>query len=89
MGLSRFGGPFLAGAEFTAVDAFYAPVAFRLQTYNISLDDRCDAYAANLRALPAMREWYAAALVEPWREPAHEESITAVAASIIDLRTAN
>jgi hypothetical protein len=36
-----------------------------------------------------MREWYAAALVEPWREPAHEESITAVAASIIDLRTAN
>ncbi len=89
MGLSRFGGPFLAGAEFTAVDAFYAPVAFRLQTYNISLDDRCDAYAANLRALPAMREWYAAALVEPWREPAHEESITAVAASIIDLRTAS
>jgi glutathione S-transferase len=32
-GLTRFGGPFLAGAEFTAVDAFYAPVVLRLKTY--------------------------------------------------------
>ena len=28
-GLRRFGGPFLAGTAFTAVDAFFAPVAFR------------------------------------------------------------
>lgn len=89
MGLAGFRGPFLAGAAFTAVDAFYAPVAFRLQTYGVSLDERCDAYAANLRALPAMREWYEAALVEPWREAAHEAEITAVAASIVDLRIAN
>src|SRR3546814_6666484 len=26
-GLARFGGPWLAGAAFTAVDAFFAPVA--------------------------------------------------------------
>ncbi len=89
MGLTRFGGPFLAGAVFTAVDAFFAPVAFRLQSYGLVLDERCDAYAAHLRALPAMREWYAAALVEPWREPAHEEEIAAVAASITDLRATN
>jgi glutathione S-transferase len=89
MGLVNFGGSFLAGKAFSAVDAFYAPVAFRLQTYGISLDERCDAYAAKLRALPAMLEWYAAALVEPWREPAHEESIRVVAESIIDLRTAS
>ena len=29
-GLRRFGGPFLAGNSFTAVDAFFAPVAFRI-----------------------------------------------------------
>jgi len=86
LGLASFGGPFLAGPAFTAVDAFYAPVAFRLQTYGISLDTPCDAYAQHLLELPSMREWYAAALIEPWREAAHEQSITAVAASIIDLR---
>ena len=32
-GLARFGGPFLAGDSFTAVDAFFAPVAFRFQSY--------------------------------------------------------
>ena len=33
-GLARFGGPFLAGSEFTIVDAFYCPVAFRVRTYD-------------------------------------------------------
>jgi len=32
-GLGRFGGPWLAGEEFGAVDAFYAPVVLRLQTF--------------------------------------------------------
>src|ERR1700722_2093561 len=36
-GLRRFGGPYLAGAAFTAVDAFYAPVAFRIQGYGLGL----------------------------------------------------
>ena len=85
-GLERFGGPFLAGAEFTAVDAFFAPVAFRLQTYGLQLDAAADAYAARLLALPAMREWYEAALREPWREISHDEEIAQVAASITDLR---
>ena len=34
-GLDSFAGPFLAGPEFTAVDAFYAPVAFRVRTYGL------------------------------------------------------
>jgi len=34
-GLTRFGGPYLAGPAFTAVDAFFAPVAFRIQTYGL------------------------------------------------------
>lgn len=71
-GLSRFGGPFLGGAEFTAVDAFYAPVAFRVQTYHLALGGPSAAYAARLLALPGMRAWYTDALAETWREPAHE-----------------
>lgn len=85
-GLSRFGGPFLAGKQFTAVDAFFAPVAYRFQTYGIELGGVCDEYAARLRALPAMQEWYEAALIEPWREAAHEQDVAAGAASITDLR---
>lgn len=85
-GLSRFGGPFLAGATFTAVDAFFAPVTFRMQTYGLALDARCDAYALRLRGTPAMREWYEAALIEPWRESAHEQEIADIAVSITDLR---
>jgi glutathione S-transferase len=87
-GLARFGGPFLAGSSFTAVDAFFAPVAFRLQTYGLSLGPTCDAYASRLRDLPAMHEWYEAALIEPWREAAHEREVAAGAASITDLRRA-
>jgi glutathione S-transferase len=87
-GLSRFGGPFLASQKFTAVDAFFAPVAYRLQTYGIELGTVCDDYAARLRALPAMQEWYEAALIEPWREAAHEQEVAAGAASITDLRRA-
>lgn len=85
-GLTRFAGPFLAGARFTAVDAFFAPVAFRLQTYGLRLSVAADAYRDHLLALPAMRDWYEAALREPWREAAHEAEIAARAQSIIDLR---
>jgi len=71
-GLERFGGPFLAGNRFTAVDAFYAPVAFRVQTFNLPLSDRASGYVEHLLALPAIEEWYQAALEETWREPMHE-----------------
>ena len=37
-GLARFGGPWLAGNSFTAADAFYAPVAFRVRTYGIDVN---------------------------------------------------
>ncbi|MBI5927574.1 MAG: glutathione S-transferase family protein [Aquabacterium sp.] len=71
-GLSRFGGPFLAGAAFTAVDAFFAPVAFRIQTYGLILSSPAMAYADQLLALPAMKHWNEEALKEPWREQEHE-----------------
>jgi glutathione S-transferase len=87
-GLRRFGGPFLAGGAFTAVDAFFAPVAFREQTYDLALPASAVAYAQHLRDLPAMRDWYAAALAEPWRDPAHESEVAAQGTVTADLRRA-
>lgn len=85
-GLSRFGGPFLAGKGFTAVDAFFAPVAFRVQTYGLPFDDTGAAYVARLLALPAMQSWYTAALAETWREPGHEAEAEGVGTWLEDLR---
>lgn len=56
-------GPFLFG-HFTAADAFYAPVASRFETYAVELPEPCDTYRRTILALPAMREWTAAALAE-------------------------
>jgi glutathione S-transferase len=85
-GLRRFGGPFLAGDAFTAVDAFYAPVAFRLQSYGLSLDPVAAAYAERLLNTRAMREWYADALEETLRDPPHEDEISQVGQVLEDLR---
>jgi len=57
------GGPFLFGG-FSAADAFYAPVVTRFDTYGIELDPVCEEYRRAVHALPAMREWVAAALEE-------------------------
>lgn len=85
-GLTRFGGPYLAGEAFTAVDAFFAPVAFRIQTYGLSLSHAAQDYAARLRALPAMKAWYDAALAEPWRDEAHEQELHEAGRLVQDLR---
>jgi glutathione S-transferase len=85
-GLATFGGPFLAGAAFTAVDAFFAPVAYRVQTYDLQLSAPAAAYAKHLLALPAMTAWYDAAIAETWREPAHEDEITRSATIVSDVR---
>ena len=86
-GLARFGGPFLAGAEFTALDAFYAPVAFRVRTYGLDVGAG-QAWVDHILAHPAMLEWEAAALREPWREVTHEEELLAAGMVIEDLRQA-
>ncbi|WP_274629445.1 glutathione S-transferase [Arvimicrobium flavum] len=85
-GLKRFGGPFLAGDRFTAVDAFYAPVAFRAQTYGLEFDGPAAAYPSRLLDLVPMREWYEAALAETWREPGHEAEVVRAGAIVADLR---
>jgi glutathione S-transferase len=62
---TRFGGagPFLFG-RFTNADAMYAPVATRLRTYQVAVDPVSLAYMNTMLALPAMKEWYRAAVKE-------------------------
>ena len=69
-GRERFGhdGDFLCGA-FSAVDAFWCPVAFRFQTYGVPLAGVAEAYCAALLALPAMHEWAVDAARETERIP--------------------
>ena len=86
-GISRFGGPYLAGSEFSAADAFFAPVAFRVQTYGLPLGKTARAYADLILDHEAMREWYRAALEEPWREKNHEAEAAAHGSILQDLRT--
>jgi len=85
-GLARFGGPFLTGARFCAADAFFAPVAFRAQTYDLPLGEPARRYVTQLLALPSMKEWYTAALAETWRDPEHEVELRAVGTWREDLR---
>jgi glutathione S-transferase len=85
-GLSRFGGTFLAGARFSAVDAFFAPVAFRVQTYGLQLDAAAAAYLERLLSLPSMKAWYAAGIQESFRDLPHDEEIAQMATVTQDLR---
>jgi glutathione S-transferase len=85
-GLARFGGPFLVGERFTAVDAFFTAVAFRVQTYDLKLSEPAAAYAKRLLALPSMQDWYAAALKETWRKAAYEREALAAGRIVADYR---
>lgn len=85
-GLQRFGGPFLAGKHFTAVDAFFAPVAFRVQTFGLTLSETAHTYCQHLLELSSMREWQQDALVEPWRDEAHDDEVRQYGKIIADFR---
>jgi glutathione S-transferase len=76
----------LAGESFTAVDAFYAPVAFRVQTYGLGLDTSAEAYVDHLLGIRAMREWYADALKETLRDQSHDDEIAQCGEVLEDLR---
>ena len=86
-GLARFGGPWLAGPDFSAVDAFYAPVAFRIRTYGLDVRGG-QAWVDHMLAHPAMIEWERQALLESWREESHEEELAAAGVITADYRTA-
>lgn len=85
-GLSRFGGPWLAGAEFSAADAFFAPVAFRIRTYGLDVG-KGQAWVDHVLAHPAMKKWESAALAETWREVSHEDELAAAGSITADYRS--
>jgi glutathione S-transferase len=63
--LDKYGGPYLFGAKPCIADAMFAPVVTRFITYDVALDEACAAYCDTIMALPAMKEWVAAAHAEP------------------------
>ncbi|KAK0739893.1 hypothetical protein B0T21DRAFT_363548 [Apiosordaria backusii] len=75
-GLTKFGGPFLAGKEFGAVDAFFAPVALRLGTYlgakERYLGEKAQKYLEAINDLEGVKEWVSAAVKEKERHEPHE-----------------
>ena len=85
-GLSEFGGPWLAGDNFTIVDAFYAPVAYRVRSFGLDIGDAGQAWVEHIFAHPAMLEWERQALAEPDREASHEAEIAAAATVTADYR---
>lgn len=84
-GLERFGGPWLAGPAFTALDAFFAPVAFRVRTFGLDVG-KGQAWVDHILAHPAMQQWEAEALEEDWREESHENELAASGAIVEDHR---
>lgn len=50
--------------EFSIVDCFYAPVAFRFETYGAVLTSEASDYMKKLLAHPAVEDWYNDALSE-------------------------
>lgn len=85
-GIDRFGGPWLVGADFTAVDAFFAPVAFRVRTYGLDVGAVGQGWVAHILAHPAMQQWESEALAESWREAGHEAELAACGIIIADYR---
>lgn len=84
-GLDAFGGPWLAGENFTALDAFFAPVAFRIRTYGLDVGQG-QAWVDRVLAHPAMLHWEAEALDETWREAGHEAELAEAGEIIADYR---
>lgn len=64
-------GPLLFGA-FCAADAMFAPVVLRFRTYEPPLSAASRAYMDAMLALPAMREWIAAAEHEAEAMPKYD-----------------
>lgn len=63
-GLDRFGGPWIAGADYGAADIMFTPVASRFTTYDVALSPAAEALRERLMAHPFMGEWLAAAQTE-------------------------
>ncbi len=63
--LATYGGPYLFGSQRGMADAMFAPVATRFLTYDVKLPKPCAQYCQTIMAMPEMKEWVAAARLEP------------------------
>ena len=59
-------GPYLFG-RVSLVDAFFAPVAVRLRTYQVKLSEVDEAYVETLYQWPAFKAWQQAGLEDTTR----------------------
>ena len=50
--------------DFSIADAYFAPVCMRIRTYGLPVPADLDAYVARVSALPGVKAWVDAALVE-------------------------
>lgn len=68
--LQQSGGPWLAG-DWSAADVYYAPVASRIASYGLPVDETAGAYIAAMLARPEFRRWRAMALVDGADQPCY------------------
>ena len=61
--LDTYKGPMLFG-DFSAADAYFAPVCMRFNTYALPLPTNISAYVARVTALPSVQKWIQEALLE-------------------------
>jgi glutathione S-transferase len=85
-GLQRFSGPWLAGRDFGAVDAFFAPVVFRVRSYQLVLGATAQSYVERMLAHPVLQAWEADALAERVRDEGHEAEILSSGVLLADHR---
>lgn len=77
--LNAHGGPFLFG-EWSAADAYFAPVVMRLNTYAPPVTAQTQAYMKAVTAHPAVAQWIALAKAERVFVPEGEPYRTAAQA---------
>ncbi len=71
------GGKYLYGA-FSAVDAMYAPVVTRFDTYGVPVADDTRAYMDAILSHPSFVTWRQAGLAEPWDIAEYEAGHTEI-----------
>lgn len=61
--LQKYQGPMLFG-DFSAADAYFAPVCMRFNTYGLPLPKNIADYVARVTSLPSVQAWIKGALAE-------------------------
>ena len=85
-GIVQFGGPYLAGRQFTAVDASFVPVAIRVIHYGLPVSKQSRDYCNQSLKMPAVVEWLDAAIQEPWFDLEEETAARRLANLLEDVR---